>query len=119
MLNYSCMPVEVLMTSALIPFQFIRINIILIHAKGINKYWYFKAFKVMFWNSSAFLSPFSFLSALKKTHLQNLLKIEVFSQISSTWMMMSFLSCYFLHLKTGRTLQFLQPPEKEAGPVQK
>ena len=42
------MPVEVLMTSALIPFQFIGINIILIHAKGINKYWYFKAFKVMF-----------------------------------------------------------------------
>lgn len=48
MLNYSRMPVEVLMTSALIPFQFIRINIILIHAKAINKYWYFKAFKVMF-----------------------------------------------------------------------
>lgn len=63
--------------------------------------------------------PSPSFSALKKTHLQNLLKIEVFSQISSTWMMMSFLSCYFLHLKTGRTLQFLQPPEKEAGPVQK
>lgn len=119
MLNYSRMPVEVLMTSALIPFQFIRINIILIHAKGINKYWYFKAFKVMFWNSLAFLSPLSFLSALAKAPLQNFLKLEVFSQVSSTWMMVSFLLCYFLHLKTGETLQFFQPLEKDTGLVQK
>lgn len=42
------MPAEVFMTSALIPIQFIKINIILIRAKGIIKYWYFKDFKVMF-----------------------------------------------------------------------
>lgn len=41
------MPVEVLMTSALIPFQFIGINIILIHATRMTEYWYFKEFEVM------------------------------------------------------------------------
>lgn len=88
MLNFSWMPAEVFMTSALIPIQFIKINIILIRAKGIIKYWYFKDFKVMFWDCLALLCPFSFLSVLMKACLQNLLKIEVFSQISSTWMMM-------------------------------
>lgn len=65
------MPVEVLMTSALIPFQFIRINIILTHTREINKYWYFKAFKVVFSNT---LSFFSLLSALTNSLLQNLIK---------------------------------------------
>lgn len=88
MLNFSWMPAEVFMTSALIPIQFIKINIILIRAKGIIKYWYFKDFKVMFWDCLALLCPSSFLSVLMKACLQNLLKIEVFSQISSTWMMM-------------------------------
>lgn len=115
MLNYSWMPAEVLMTSALIPIQFIRINIILIHAEGINK---FRYFKVMFWDSLAFLSPFSFLSVLMKAWWQNLLKIEVFSQISSTWVMLLLL-CYLLYLKMERTLHFLQPPEKGMGLIQK
>lgn len=118
MLNYSWMPVEVLMTSALIPIQYIRINIILIHAKGINKYWYFKDFKVMFWDCLAFLHPFSFLSVFMKACLENLLKVKMLSQIPSTWMMLLFL-WYLLYLKIGGTLHFLQPPEKGMGLVQK
>lgn len=118
MLNDSWMPAEFLMTPALIPVQCIRINIILIPGKGINEYWYFKAFKVMVWNSLAFLSSFPFLSALMKACLENFLKIEVFSQISSTWMMLFSLS-YLLHLNTGGTLQLLQSPVEEAGLVWK
>lgn len=118
MLNCSWMSVEVLMTSALIPIQFIRINILLIHAKGISKYWYFKDFEGMFWDGLAFFCPFSFLSVLMKACLQNLLKKEVFSQIPSTWMMLLFL-CYLLHLRTEGTLHFLQPPEEGMGLAQK
>lgn len=88
------MPVEVLMTSALIPFQ---INIILIHAKGINKYWYFKAFKVMFWNSSAFLSPFSFLSALKGSFAKLIKNRGVFTNL--------------IHLNDDIVIMLLSTPE--------